>query len=115
MFNDRRPPAGEHADAYRASEPTRQRDPFAASTLQVALASETERRTRRQGSSRLGQLVDQDRDEDDVVDAQHQLERGQRGKSDPGLGVSEQFDDAGLVGCSGPQAAAEISDGADFG
>ena len=58
MFNDRRPPAGEHADAYRASEPTRQRDPFAASTLQVALASETERRTRRQGSSRLGQLVD---------------------------------------------------------
>ena len=58
MINDRRPPATEHADAYRASEPTRQRDPFAASTLQVALASETERRTRRQGSSRLGQLVD---------------------------------------------------------
>jgi len=43
MINDRRPPAAEHADAYRASEPTRQRDPFAAPTLQVALASETER------------------------------------------------------------------------
>ena len=57
MSNDRRPPAAEHADAYRASEPTRQRDPFAAPTLQVALASETERRARRQGSSRLGRIV----------------------------------------------------------
>ena len=57
MINDRRPPAAEHADAYRASEPTRQRDPFAAPTLQVALASETERRARRQGSSRLGRIV----------------------------------------------------------
>ena len=57
MINDRRPPAAEHADAYRASEPTRQRDPFAATTLQVALASETERRARRQGSGRLGQFV----------------------------------------------------------
>lgn len=57
MFNDRRPPGAEHADAYRASEPTRQRDPFAAPTLQIALASETERRARRQGSSRLGQFV----------------------------------------------------------
>ena len=57
MINDRRPPAAAHADAYRASEPTRQRDPFATPTLQVALASETERRARRQGSGRLGQFV----------------------------------------------------------
>ena len=58
MINDRRPPATEHADAYRASEPTRQRDPFAAPTLQVALASETERRARHQRSGRAGRLVD---------------------------------------------------------
>ena len=58
MINDRRPPAGEHADAYRASEPTRQRDPFAAPTLQVALASETERRAKHQRSGRIGWLVD---------------------------------------------------------
>ena len=58
MSNDRRPPAAEHADAYRASEPTRQRDPFAAPTLQVALASETERRAKHQRSGRAGRLVD---------------------------------------------------------
>ena len=58
MINDRRPPAGEHADAYRASEPTRQRDPFAAPTLQVALVSETERRAKHQRSGRIGRLVD---------------------------------------------------------
>ena len=58
MINDRRPPATEHADAYRASEPTRQRDPFAAPTLQVALASETERRARHQRSGRAGRLLD---------------------------------------------------------
>ena len=52
-----RPLPAEHADAYRASEPTRQRDPFAGPVLQVALASETERRARRQGSGRLGQIV----------------------------------------------------------
>ena len=57
MFNDRRPHAAEHADAYRASEPTRQRDPFAAPTLQVALASETERRAKHQRSGRIGLLV----------------------------------------------------------
>lgn len=57
MINDRRPPAAEHADAYRASEPTRQRDPFAAPTLQVALASETERRAKYQRSGRFGQIV----------------------------------------------------------
>ena len=57
MMNDRRPPVAEHAEAYRASEPTRQRDPFAGPALQVALASETERRARRQGSSRLGKIV----------------------------------------------------------
>ena len=58
MINDRRPPAAAHADAYRASEPTRQRDPFAAPTLQVALASETERRAKHQRSGRIGRLVD---------------------------------------------------------
>ena len=58
MINDRRPPATEHADAYRASEPARQRDPFAAPTLQVALASETERRAKHQRSGRFGRLVD---------------------------------------------------------
>ena len=52
-----RPLPAEHADAYRASEPTRQRDPFAGPVLQVALASETERRARRQGSGRLAQIV----------------------------------------------------------
>jgi hypothetical protein len=57
MFNDRHPHAAEHADAYRASEPTRQRDPFTAPTLQVALASETERRAKHQRSGRLGQIV----------------------------------------------------------
>lgn len=57
MINDRRPPAAEHADAYRASEPTRKRDPFAAPTLQVALASETERRAKYQRSGRFGQIV----------------------------------------------------------
>ena len=40
------------------------------------------------------QLVDQDRDEDDVVDAEHELERGQRGKGDPGFGTAEQLDHA---------------------
>ena len=58
MINDRRPPTTEHADAYRASEPARQRDPFAAPTLQVALASETERRAKHQRSGRAGRLVD---------------------------------------------------------
>jgi len=53
-----RPLPAEHADAYRASEPTRQRDPFAASTLQVALASETERRAKHQRLGRIGQLFD---------------------------------------------------------
>ena len=40
---------------------------------------------------RRRQLVDQDGDEDDVVDAQHQLQRGERGQRDPGLRRSEQF------------------------
>ena len=39
----------------------------------------------------LGQFVDQDGDEDDVVYAQHQLQRGQGGKGNPGLRVCEQF------------------------
>ena len=40
----------------------------------------------------LRQLVDQDRDEDDVVDAEHELERGERREGDPGLRVGEQFE-----------------------
>jgi len=37
------------------------------------------------------QLVDEDRNEDDVVDAEHQFQRGERGERDPGLRVEEQF------------------------
>ena len=39
----------------------------------------------------LGQLVGEDGDEDDVVDAEHDLERGQRQQRDPDLGVRQQF------------------------
>jgi hypothetical protein len=39
----------------------------------------------------FGQLVDQDGDEDDVVYAQHQLQRGEGGEGNPGLRVGEQF------------------------
>ena len=50
----------------------------------------------------LRQLVHQDRDEDDVVDAQHQFEQGQRGKGDPGLGVGQKFNHGGpLAPCGG--------------
>ena len=38
-----------------------------------------------------GQALDEDRDEDDVVDAEHDLEQGQRRQGDPGLGVRQQF------------------------
>ena len=37
------------------------------------------------------QFVDQDRDEDHVVDAEHQFQRGERRERDPGLRVGEQF------------------------
>src|SRR5581483_5625919 len=40
----------------------------------------------------LGELVDQYRDEDDVVDAQHELERGEGRERDPGLRVGEDVD-----------------------
>ena len=36
---------------------------------------------------RLGQFAHQDRDENDVVDAQHQLQHGQGGQSHPHMGV----------------------------
>ena len=39
------------------------------------------------------QLVDQDGDENDVVDAEHQLERRQREKSDPYLRIGQEGDD----------------------
>ena len=39
------------------------------------------------------QLVDQDRDENDVVDAEHELERRQREKRDPDLRIGQQSDD----------------------
>ncbi len=35
------------------------------------------------------QLVHQDGNENDVVDAEHQLERGQREEGDPDLGIGE--------------------------
>ena len=35
------------------------------------------------------QPADQDRDEDDVVDAEHDLECGQRGQGDPGVGIGD--------------------------
>ena len=37
----------------------------------------------------LGQPAGQDRDEDDVVDAQDDLERRERGEGDPGVGVGD--------------------------
>ena len=54
------------------------------------------------------QLVDQDRDEDDVVDAQHQLERGQRQEGDPGLRVGQEFEHRGGGGrrCGGSRTEA---------
>jgi hypothetical protein len=50
-------------------------------------------RPMRRASSRRsgGQPVDQDRDEDDVVDAQHQLERGEGDERDPGLRIEQQL------------------------
>ncbi len=45
----------------------------------------------RELAARLGQLVHEDRDENDIVDAEHELERRQREKSDPGLRIGQQF------------------------
>ena len=39
------------------------------------------------------ELVDQDRDENDVVDAEHQLERRQREKRDPNLRIGQEGND----------------------
>ena len=52
---------------------------------------ERETQAPRELAARRRQAVHQDGDEDDVVDAQHQLERGERGKGDPGLRVEQQF------------------------
>jgi hypothetical protein len=46
----------------------------------------------------FGQLVHQDRDEDDVVDAQHEFQRGERGEGDPGLRVGQKFKHLVAVG-----------------
>ena len=40
----------------------------------------------------------QDGDEDDVVDAEHDLEHGQGGERRPGLGICEQFEHGGYLG-----------------
>ena len=40
-----------------------------------------------------GEALDEDRDEDDVVDAEDDLEHGQRQQGDPGLGGGEQGDE----------------------
>src|SRR3569623_610088 len=42
------------------------------------------------------QLVDQNVNENDVIDAEHQLQQGLRGKSDPGLRVKQQFQHGNL-------------------
>ena len=41
---------------------------------------------------RLGQLVRQDRDEDQIVDAEHDLEHDQGGERGPGRGLGEDGD-----------------------
>ena len=43
----------------------------------------------------LGELADQHRDEDDVVDAEHHLHDRQGGKRDPGVRVEQQVEHAG--------------------
>jgi len=42
-------------------------------------------------SPRRRQLVGEDRDEDDVVDAEHQLERDQRQECEPGLRIAQKL------------------------
>ena len=43
------------------------------------------------------QLAGEDRDEDDVVDAEHDLEGGQREEADPGLRVGEPVHEVGSL------------------
>jgi len=57
MHNERRSPATDHAEAYRASEPTRRGDPFASPALQVALAREADQRANRQRTGRFRYLA----------------------------------------------------------
>ena len=57
MHNDRRSPGIDHAEAYRASEPIRRRNPFASPALQVALASEADQRANRQRAGRFRHLA----------------------------------------------------------
>src|SRR5206468_12583096 len=45
----------------------------------------------RQVPSRIGQLVHENGNEDDVVDAEHELERRQREEGDPGVRIEKQF------------------------
>ena len=52
----------------------------------------------------LRQLVHQDRDEDDVVDAQHDLERGERRERDPGIGVGDPVEHRGWPRAGAPGA-----------
>ena len=54
---DQRRPDDEHAAAYRAGEPRRSRDPFAAPAVQIALAGEAERRARRPRDGWLASLL----------------------------------------------------------
>ncbi len=46
---------------------------------------------RRQFALLFRQLVDQDGNENDVVDAQHQFQRRSVATSDPGVGVGQEF------------------------
>ena len=55
------------------------------STMRVTIARARPRR--RAAPLRSGQPPDEDRDEDDVVDAEDDLERGEGDQRDPGLGV----------------------------
>ena len=55
---------------------------------------------------RGGQALDEDRDEDDVVDPQHDLEEREGEQGDPGLGVGEQFHDAEGIGATALRAQA---------
>lgn len=54
---DQRRPDDEHVAAYRAGEPRRSRDPYAAPAVQIALAGEAERRARRPRDGWLASLL----------------------------------------------------------
>src|SRR5690606_31277424 len=55
------------------------------------------------------QAPGQDRDEDDVVDTQHQLQRGERGQGDPDFGVEQVVH----WGRTGPGCSWATADGID--